>query len=373
MISPTDYFEEHNLYDWDVAQQHAEENSVRISRSNRFPGVALFHYKDEAQFDKNWNTFSRMSRGLIVDMKNKRILAHPFHKFFNVGEMPETNYDKLLLEGSFEVSEKLDGSMLITFQNPSDGKYHFTTKGSLDSEHGQYATTIMSERMKTSSWISDYTLMFELIAKKFQIVVDYKKKGYAEGVYLIGARHRSSNKLLSYSDLQKLANELHVPTVQTYLFDSLDEVIAHTEILPVLDEGYVVIFESGLRIKIKGAEYLRVHRFISRLSDGSILDSIKDNTFDQIIELAPEEYKEGVREKAKLFKTLLNDWREDCRSLLEKSPRTSRKEFALWVKENVPAHLRPFLFEMFDGKEPNHEKLCRTLAQKYKVTHQARI
>ena len=50
---------------------------------------------------------------------------------------------------------------------------------------------------------------FELITKKFQIVIDYSKKiGYREGLYLIGYRNHLTNKLASYEALKEMSEEL---------------------------------------------------------------------------------------------------------------------------------------------------------------------
>ena len=138
MISPEAYFKEHQLYDKKRLQQHCEQNLVYMRESERFPTVVMLHYAEEAHFDQKWNQFNSMCRGLIVDMKNKRILAHPFNKFFNIDERPETKYSLLEKMGDFEVSEKLDGSLLILFKDPNTDKYFVTTKGSFDSEHGKY-------------------------------------------------------------------------------------------------------------------------------------------------------------------------------------------------------------------------------------------
>jgi RNA ligase len=376
MITPEAYFKEHNLYDVQNLNTFCEIHSVYQITSLKFPNLVMLHYMDECQYDNKWSTFSRMARGLIVDMKNQKIIAYPFDKFFNLGQMPETNYDILTTLGEFEVSEKLDGSMLILFSNPETGSFHFTTKGSFDSEHGAYAMKFLSEQLKDNKWVNDYTLIFELISPKFQIVVNYKVKGYEEGIYLIGARHRYSNTVLSYNDLQKLAQELKVPTVKTYEFKTLDEVITKTETLPVLEEGYVLHFLStGLRVKVKGTNYLRAHRFISKLSDKYLLEYLGLGKEAEVLQIAPEEYKAEVEARINFYKQKKQDVMNYIYSKFAKLPKDTRKEFALSIQlsSTIDSRYAPFLFQIFDGKSPDLKSIYRLVGNIECATATTRI
>src|SRR5271157_4103147 len=116
-MTPQEYFDHNNLWDLEHLKVHAEEKLVWVKTSDRLPGLILLHYKDEAQYDKTWNEFNRMCRGLILDLKNKKIIAHGYNKFHNLSELPETSYENLKNLGEFETSEKLDGSCLLLFKD----------------------------------------------------------------------------------------------------------------------------------------------------------------------------------------------------------------------------------------------------------------
>lgn len=375
MMTPEAYFNLHDLFNGTVLKQHADHNLVLINQSSRFPHVAMLHYAQEAHFEKKWSTFSKMSRGLLVDLLHKRILAYPFDKFFNLGEMPETSYERLKELGPFEVSEKLDGSMLTLFQDPTTHQFALTTKGSLDSDHGRFATKeLLTPKLKNSKLVQEYTFIFELIDKQFQIVVDYKKLGYPQGLYLIGVRHRYSNKLLPYSDVVQFAKDLGVNTVKTYQFDSLDQVIDNTKNLPMFQEGYVLRFvNDGLLVKIKGTEYLRAHRFISNLSSKYLLEALGEGTDKDLIKMAPEEYLAGIEEEIaeyKKQKTLLID---QCYKYFNQAPKENRKDFALWVQKNVESHLQSFMYGLLDSRPVNEKKVYALIGQLNGVTSITRI
>ncbi len=69
-------------------------------------------------------------------------------------------------------------------------------------------------------------------------------------------------------------------------------------------EGYVLAFASGYRVKVKGEEYIRLHRIVTNLSEKTIwealmtgsplpLDAIPDEWYSWV-----KEIMEGMQEKA---------------------------------------------------------------------------
>ncbi|MGH7974881.1 MAG: T4 RnlA family RNA ligase [bacterium] len=361
------YLKLHDLWDLERLKQHAQHNSVYVIQSPKFPDVVMLHYMDSCQYDNTWSTFTRMCRGLILDLKNRKVLAYPFEKFFNLGQTGDTHYDVLETLGQFETTEKLDGSMIIAFIDPNTDKLTFTTKGSLDSEHGQYANALqLGERELKSlrAYAEHGTLMFELIARQFQIVVDYRKKGYVEGLYLIGYRHNVSRLLAPTKELEIISADTRTPMFKQYQFDSLDKLIEHAKDLLVLDEGYVLRFKNDLLVKIKGTAYLAAHRFISHLSDRNILEAVSDGTASQLAQLAPEEYKQDVLDKIDNFNKRVAEIEATCYNLYSAAPKEgSRKDFALWVLANTPSHFKGYMFQLFENKPVNRKMLFKTLEE----------
>src|SRR5436190_10295222 len=48
--------------------------------------LELFVYTNGCVYDRRWNLFSLISRGLILDTARREVVATPFPKFFNYGE-----------------------------------------------------------------------------------------------------------------------------------------------------------------------------------------------------------------------------------------------------------------------------------------------
>jgi RNA ligase len=376
-MNPSQYIKINDLWDIERLKQHAQHNNVYVIQSPKFPDVVMLHYMDAVQYDNLWNTFNRMCRGLILDLKNQRVLAWPFNKFFNLDQMPETKYENLEALGTFDTSEKLDGSMVIAFKDPNTNKLTFTTKGSLDSEHGQYTNALPVSKqflINAERYMNRGTLVFELISKRFQIVVDYKKKGYEEGLYLIGYRDHISGQLATFDEVDKIAGMLGVPTFKRYSFSSLDSLLTTAKDLPVLEEGFVLRFEDDLMVKVKGSAYLAAHRFISHLSDRNILEAVADGTASNLAVLAPEEYRQDVLDKIDHFNKRVTELEHMCYNLYSSAPReVARKDFALWVQQNVPHHFKGFMFHLLDSKCVNRKQMFKVLEEIDNIDGRTRI
>lgn len=377
MQDPRNYFHNNNLFDYGMLAQHAEHHGVHVNRSERFPGLVLLKYKDEVQWgDKPWTAFVRMSRGLVVDMKNQAVLAHGFDKFFNLGQMPETSYDTLKDQKDFEISEKLDGSCLVSFINPYDKGIYLTTTGSFDSEHGQVGTGLLRNHANYQM-ICDYaeagTLIFELINSRFRIVIDYKKKNYPEGLYLIGYRGMNG-RLFTYEQIAILATQLGLPCPKTYKYPSLCNLTHKMKDLPMDQEGFVIRYADGLMVKIKGESYLRAHRFVSQLSDKNILQALIDGVEKEMGEVCPDEFRPEILEKIAYFKSRKLDLLNQCYKYFAEAPKENgRKEFALWVQANVKHSLKGCMFQLMDCKPLKDKDLYDIISKTEKPSVETRI
>lgn len=345
---------------------HSEHHGVHVNKSERFPGLCLLKYADDVAWgDKPWSTFSRFSRGLVVDMKNQAVLAHGFDKFFNLGQMPETNYEILKDKKEFEVSEKLDGSCLVSFFNPNDNQFYLTTTGSFDSEHGKVGTELFRSMVacpKIAALAATGTLIFELIDPKFRIVIDYRKKNYEPGLYLIGYRTQEG-RLLSYAEVADLAASLSIPCMKTYKFNSLCQLTYKVKDLTILEEGFVLRYPDGLMVKIKGESYLQAHRFISSLSDKNILQALIEGVDKQMLEVCPDEFRPEITEKVAYFKSRKLDILHRCYKYFANAPKDDRKTFALWVQANVEPRLKGCLFQLMDCKPLRDADLYKIIGE----------
>jgi|ERR1035437_4185710 RNA ligase len=332
--------------------------------SDRFPHLGILHYADDAVYGRgDWTDFTKACRGVVVDFENKKLLSHPYSKFFNLNEPEAPSIKELEKQKDFWSTEKLDGSMIILCWDEKTQQFFTTTKGSLDSEHGVYATSLIPASVKDVKLVQSHTLMFELISPKFQIVVPYHKIGYEEGLYLIGVRHNMSEKVFNPDEVKAFAKQYGLKVYKTVAFPSLQAVIDNVKDLPYTEEGFVLVFQNGDMVKIKGQAYLKVHRFISTLSDKNLLDTMilgEDKEIEDNLGSVPEEYRQDVIDTFAKYRKEAVVFRSQCYELFAKCPRDDRKTFAQYVIANVTGEHKKFMFQLFDSKDI-------TLQQAYQV------
>jgi len=223
----------------------------RLVRESNDGELALFCYSERAVYERMWNDFTLLARGLILDTTRECVVASPFPKFFNLGER-----DQPIPDLPFDCLEKLDGSLIILWHG-HDG-WRCATKGSFGSQQAQSATAWLRGR-DLSSLRPGYTYLAEYVAPTNCIVVRYE----CEELVLLAAYDDAGHEL-DYAELIDAADRLRWRLAPRHPFASVSDLIAHAAALPATQEGFVLRFENGLRLKIKGDEYRRIHALISR-------------------------------------------------------------------------------------------------------------
>jgi len=126
-----------------------------------FLDLEICNYTAKTQYNKMWDNYTLMCRGLILDSQHN-IIAKPFPKFFNLNETPETSRSNLPNEIP-KISEKLDGVLGILY--PEKNKVAISSRGSFTSDQAIWATGWMRNELrkvrlaikKTNSWgVSSY-------------------------------------------------------------------------------------------------------------------------------------------------------------------------------------------------------------------------
>ncbi len=257
---------------------------VVCERSHKSLPLKLYNYSARCQYEKLWCETSLQCRGLVLH--GNEIVARPFPKFFNDTEHPPGGVPWHL---PCVVTEKMDGSLLIVFH--FDGQWHAATRGSFDSHQAVRGLQILREKYSHVLPVMDITktYLFELLATWNRIVVDY---GVREDVVLIGMFETNSGAELP---LETAPPGLTVvrrlpPTADARELRSL---IRDDE------EGYVVRFENGFRVKVKGERYMQLHRILANVSSRMVWENLSQGrSFDDVLAVVPDEFAQWVlREK----------------------------------------------------------------------------
>lgn len=99
------------------------------------------------------------------------------------------------------------------------------------------------------------------------------------------------------------------------------------------EEGFVIRYESGYRLKIKFDDYLSIHRIISHFTPKHIWEALRDNNLIDVIHILPDELYKQFDEIVNHFKSEYDkiiDISNEEHSTLDMS--LSRKELAEKIK-----------------------------------------
>jgi RNA ligase len=273
MFHPARLMEFDDLYDGIIA---AREGGLINETSH--DGLSLYCYSRSAVYDRIWTPITLMCRGLILDIPNKRVVATPFTKFFNCGEGDQTIPDL-----PFETFEKVDGSLIIIWW--SGGQWRTATKGSLRSDQARWAAGVLA-RSDLSALTKGTTYLAEAVYGENRIVIHYDESG----LVLLGAFDEGGAEL-TYDALQEIGAKLGWRTAKRYQYSAVSELLAKAETLPADEEGFVLRFSNGLRLKIKGEEYRRIHALISRCTPLAMWNAmLAGDDLDKVRRDLPEEF-----------------------------------------------------------------------------------
>jgi putative RNA ligase len=256
-------------------EDRVKTGSVTVDR--RGP-LAMYHYSNRCVYDVLWDEFSLLARGLILDVERGALVATPFPKFFNYGELGARLPDE-----AFHAFEKLDGSLGIVFFH--DGCWQVTTKGAFGAGQARWAQARLA-RCDLGLLDPRATYLFEIIYRDNRIVVHYDY----EDLVLLGAYDGDGHELDAHT-LAPLAAGLGTRMARRYEYAQVDDILRAAEALDKNDEGFVVRFTSGHRIKLKGSAYRRVHALISRVTPLGLYDAlVAGDDLDMLRREVPEEY-----------------------------------------------------------------------------------
>ena len=115
----------------------------------------------------------------------------------------------------------------------------------IESDQAIWAEKWLNENANTEMLVPGRTYIFECIYRENRIVISYD----FEGLVLITGYDECGNEFL-YDDTVEYADRLGTRVVEAPRFSTIDEMIKKADTLSSSEEGWVVRFDNGFRIKI---------------------------------------------------------------------------------------------------------------------------
>ena len=256
----------------------------------------IYNYSAKCQFESYWTELTMMCRGLILD-NNYNIISRPFKKFFNLsehkGELPKEK---------FSVTIKMDGSMGVLY--PIGNQYYVATRGSFISDQAQKANEILYKKYQHTfnKLNKNYTYLFEIIYRENRIILNYND---IEDLFLLAIIDNNTGMDVD------LDYTLGFPVVEQ--INGITDITKLTEVEKDNEEGFVVLFDSGIRLKIKYLEYLRLHKIITNVSTINIWEYLSQGLdLTPIIDRVPDEFYGFVKVTKKELETKYKEIEDYC-------------------------------------------------------------
>ncbi|MEM7056104.1 MAG: RNA ligase [Pseudomonadota bacterium] len=325
----------------DVLPHIPRDAGIIVSDRQDYQVIDYVYAVDETFIDP----MARECRGLKF-APDGRILARPFHKFFNLGEKERIeNIDWSL---PHRVLDKLDGSMVHPCR--LGGRLVFMTRMGVteQAEAAQAVADASVLGLCEEALASGITPIFEFTSPGNRIVIAYDRPALT----LLAARETVSGRYLTHDETLALAVAHGVPLVRDLgpVMDP-DDFVAGARALEGA-EGYVIAFDDGHRVKVKADAYVLRHRILSDVShERNVLAIIVEDGVDDVLALLPPEvgdevaaYRDRVHLGVARQIDVLQGFVAPRRDL-------TRKDFALAVKANLDQRLWPVAFAMYDGSD----------------------
>lgn len=314
---------------------------------NQVGSIALIRYGLAELQRGMWedeNSPYREARSIVIDIENEEIVTCGFRKFFNLDEVEENkleNVQKMIEESVlFEVANKLDGSM----QNARWYNGEVFMNGSMALEDKESWRLVNGKSLLTNEYVKmirdneHLTFTFEYVSNENPHVVMYDDED--EGLYVLGARDVRTGYQLTHGELSVIVEAYEGIKMAQLESRTLDEMLElMREYKSNEKEGWVIRIDDHL-IKIKCDDYVKMHRILDEVaSENVIIRAIHDDYWDDMYSKVPEGYKERVDKTADKVYDYLELVDRVANSYVGRAPKSSRKTFMLWSKDNVPKYL----------------------------------
>ena len=392
-------------YNIDILNDYINRGLV-VKQTHPTLPLSIYNYSRECQFNGVWDDITLNCRALILDNEGN-VIAKSFPKFFN--------YEEHIAQGSqlppipnetFEVYEKLDGSLgvifyyeeklsderryniwfnnnyetgmerffdpnnLPDFDNPyyvptpkTKGEWHIASKGSFTSDQAIKGKE-MFDKINNHGLIPGNTYLVEIIYPENRIVVDYGKD---ERLVLLGCYNNETGEEINLHEMDGWWDMVMKYKTWGEDWETLKREISKD------NEGYVIRFKSGFRMKLKGEEYLRLHRIVTNFSTRTIWEIMMNKEeLAPFLERVPDEFDRWVKMVIRDLNYGYFQIEERCGKIHDDFrygkyndvyPEPTKKEFAEYIKQ-YPKELWGIMFKMWD-KHPYDDIIWKLLKPKY--------
>jgi RNA ligase len=252
----------------------------------------------------------------------------------------------------------MDGSLGILFNY--EGQWVIATRGSFASDQSLKGF-FMLQKYDFKKLHKDYTYLFEIIYDDNRIVVKYD---YEDLVLLGMINTETGYEVDLYGEGNDVRFKNMVNTLGFKVVKKYDGIRDYTELKGKVEqnaEGFVVRFTNGDRMKVKGVEYLRLHKLMTNVSTTSVWEMLsEDKDVLEILKDVPDEFYKKIKMYVQELRYNHYQFGERAGKIYQyfrygkygdRETEPSKKDFALHLQEcDTHPKIMALCFMMWDGK-----------------------
>ena len=262
---------------------------------------------------------TRELRGLVTH-KDEVFLSVP--KFFNINELPETEYKNVKLKTIKKIQDKLDGSLITPIC--VGGDIIMKSKGSFESDQAVLAQEIIQDNPELQFFILDtyannFQPFFELIGPDNEHVIEYPLK--ENELRLIMVRDREGH----FMDIDKFDYKNKAETMN-YTLDEMLEIQKTKKGI----EGFVVKFTDETILKIKTLDFFELHKIKDEADSYKvILKRILQEDMDDILSIVTKQKRDKLLDITEVVSKYVVHEVQKIEKIKEETKNQDRKTIAI--------------------------------------------
>lgn len=243
------------------------QESKLVTTKKLVDNIVSFNFNKGAFHKSKWNELTVTARGLFVDLKERKIIARSYNKFFNLNEREETTIEGICKNITLPVMtyKKENGflgivslykdKLFVCSKSTNKGDYAQMLRDTLVEQLGRKGIKQLKQYLRND--YKDKTFVFECINKNDRHIIEYPNNE----VVLLDIFDNTLEEVrqpisvlntVSYNIGCRFKTLSQIITTKQELVEWINKVMADDNIK---HEGYVAVGDNGFKFKIKSNFY----------------------------------------------------------------------------------------------------------------------
>lgn len=284
-----------------------------------------------------------------------KIIARPFHKFFNLGER-EWNQENVDWSKHHTIHNKFDGSMVHTVI--LNGEVRLMTRMGLTDVALEAEKLLTGDIIECVKQHPRFTFIFEYVGPENRIVLSYEKPE----LILLAIREIHTGIYLSNTNLFATFPE-YIKVADPIDFDHIKDISEFADHVKALSgvEGFVVKFGDDW-FKIKAEEYVLKHHVKDAIrKESHVVELILLNQLDDILPALDQETHANLAIFEDNVLKGMSEVAHHIQGLVDSGRELDQKAFATIKLRDVPDKIRSVAFLVRKLNQPAWDVLIEYL------------